>query len=493
MKVHQLDCTKFDVYAAGAVLFFVLENTFPGHGGLSRFERPSPEALRWIVRRAMSEYNQRYESAEAMLADLQVVLQSDDPYAVRPAELPSMGGGAPPAPAKEAPPINPAAGVAVAAAAAAAAPRPRLKVVNWWTGAYEFEHDQPAASPRGRGRSVRRTPARAAAARPGRRSASDQRAAAYERARTARARAMARRKQAVPESGTSAGVVVVSILVLGGLLAGVGVLGSALSKRSSSGTASVGHGPSAVLGAAAGDSLFILPAGDAAALAATPTVVRRAILLVNDHEHPEHPVVRAELAEVIEKHTREGLHVVHGQPADERAADLLRKYRERPDRFASSLGDELEDRGLYGLLHVTGFGDDFTAKLIESQRHGAAERRYRLGPEAAVPAPTGTERLLVIDDHPRANIGDEELLSEGLDRFERAGWELISSIEDEGALRPLLPVWGLDLGHAARHRVSAALAERGLTGIVRLETDPEARHSRMIYFLGEPVQTVLED
>ncbi|MEO1512361.1 MAG: serine/threonine-protein kinase, partial [Planctomycetota bacterium] len=35
-KVHQIDGGKFDVYAAGAVLFSVIENSFPAHGSLSK-------------------------------------------------------------------------------------------------------------------------------------------------------------------------------------------------------------------------------------------------------------------------------------------------------------------------------------------------------------------------------------------------------------------------------------------------------------------------
>ncbi|HWB19105.1 MAG TPA: hypothetical protein VG711_02305, partial [Phycisphaerales bacterium] len=105
VKVHQVNGAKFDIYAAGAVLYFLLENTFPPHGGLSRFVLHSPEALRWIVRRAMTEYNQRYSSADEMLADLDYVARSADAYAVKPAELPSMRSGAaetpPPIPAVE--------------------------------------------------------------------------------------------------------------------------------------------------------------------------------------------------------------------------------------------------------------------------------------------------------------------------------------------------------------------------------------------------------
>jgi serine/threonine protein kinase len=163
VKVHQVDGAKFDIYAAGAVLYFVLENTFPAHGGLSTFSKKSPEAARWIIRRSMTDYNKRYETAAQMLADLDYVASAPDPYEVKPADLPSMrGAGAPPAPepdetpgvevevmAAAGSPVPPPAAAPpepVAAAPAAPAPetggrrprsRPRIRVTNWWTGAYE--------------------------------------------------------------------------------------------------------------------------------------------------------------------------------------------------------------------------------------------------------------------------------------------------------------------------------------------------------------------
>ena len=139
VKVHEVDGAKFDVYGAGAVLYYVLENTFPGHGGLSRFERPAPEALRWIVRRAMADYGQRYQTAMEMLQDLQVVADAADPSAVTPAMLPSMGAR----PAESDAPVR----VARTAAGRPAPPpvkvpeassaRPKVRVANWWTGAVE--------------------------------------------------------------------------------------------------------------------------------------------------------------------------------------------------------------------------------------------------------------------------------------------------------------------------------------------------------------------
>lgn len=93
VKVHQIDGSKFDVYAAGAVLYSIVENSFPAHGGLSQITKRCPEALRWITRRAMAEYDRRYPSAAAMLADLQVVIESEDAFALKPIDLPSVAQG----------------------------------------------------------------------------------------------------------------------------------------------------------------------------------------------------------------------------------------------------------------------------------------------------------------------------------------------------------------------------------------------------------------
>ncbi len=89
-KVDEIDGVRFDVYAAGAVLFSVLENSFPAHGSLSRFTRTSPDCLRWIVQRAMTDYDKRYRSVAIMLADLEWVAAQPDPFAAKPAQMPSM-------------------------------------------------------------------------------------------------------------------------------------------------------------------------------------------------------------------------------------------------------------------------------------------------------------------------------------------------------------------------------------------------------------------
>jgi serine/threonine protein kinase len=92
VKVHQVDGAKFDVYAAGAVLFSMIENSFPAHGGLSQISKRCPEALRWIVRRSMAEYAKRYPTAAEMLQDVEYVALAADPFSVKPFELPSMRG-----------------------------------------------------------------------------------------------------------------------------------------------------------------------------------------------------------------------------------------------------------------------------------------------------------------------------------------------------------------------------------------------------------------
>lgn len=92
VKVQEVDGVKFDIYGAGAVLYSVIENGFPAHGSLSQIHKRCPEALRWIVRRAMADMNNRYGSATEMLADIRAVMAAHDPFAVTPASLPSMSG-----------------------------------------------------------------------------------------------------------------------------------------------------------------------------------------------------------------------------------------------------------------------------------------------------------------------------------------------------------------------------------------------------------------
>ena len=158
VKVHEVPGVKFDVYGAGACLFALVEHSFPAHGGLSQITRKCPEALRWIVRRSMADLNQRYESAHAMLEDVEYVRQAPDPFAVKPAELPSMSGGVvedlpeAPQPVSFTPPVatpQPPRASRQEPAPAQKGRKPRLSVVNWWTGAYKVDEVPPQqASPK---------------------------------------------------------------------------------------------------------------------------------------------------------------------------------------------------------------------------------------------------------------------------------------------------------------------------------------------------------
>lgn len=178
VKVHEVDGVKFDVYGAGAVLFSVVENSFPAHGGLSQITRRCPESLRWVIRRSMTDLGKRYGSAEEMKADLAAILHAPDPMALKPAELPSMrGGGVAIAPEPHAVEeefesvvshvaASPRPGVHAGAAGFGAGVqgggfegdrarvgtpagarvrrRPKVAVMDWLTGRYEWYDDAPA-------------------------------------------------------------------------------------------------------------------------------------------------------------------------------------------------------------------------------------------------------------------------------------------------------------------------------------------------------------
>lgn len=165
VKVHDVDGTKFDVFGAGAVLYAILEDAFPAHGVLSPMAKSSPEALKWVVRRAMADYDKRYPSVAVMLADIEAVRTAAKPLEMRPVDLPSMRGDesasiplevAAPAAASVAasvaaagspessgsqgfsqPSSDPAIGVGAAVgtgAAASSSAKPNIVVENWWTG-----------------------------------------------------------------------------------------------------------------------------------------------------------------------------------------------------------------------------------------------------------------------------------------------------------------------------------------------------------------------
>ncbi len=92
VKVAEVDGAKFDIYSTGAVLFSLIENSFPAQGSLSQLTRRAPDVINWIIRRSMADMESRYGSVTEMLADVRTVLAADDPYKVRPADLPSVNG-----------------------------------------------------------------------------------------------------------------------------------------------------------------------------------------------------------------------------------------------------------------------------------------------------------------------------------------------------------------------------------------------------------------
>lgn len=176
VKVHEVDGTRFDIYGAGAVLYSLIEDSFPAHGALSKVTRRCPESVKWIIRRAMTDYDKRYASSDAMLADLESVRRAQDPFGVRPADLPSVRGnfddlpsdepcredaaGSPvPPPMQQSPPV-PVAAVGVLGSGPGASPSgrtaPLLEVTNWWSGATRIIGERAPAP-----RSVPATPAEA--------------------------------------------------------------------------------------------------------------------------------------------------------------------------------------------------------------------------------------------------------------------------------------------------------------------------------------------
>lgn len=90
VRVHEVDGAKFDIYSAGAVLYSMIENSFPAHGSLSKISKRCPEALRWIIRRAMTDMHARYGSAREMLRDLRFLANAKNAFEVMPADLPSF-------------------------------------------------------------------------------------------------------------------------------------------------------------------------------------------------------------------------------------------------------------------------------------------------------------------------------------------------------------------------------------------------------------------
>ncbi len=317
VKVHQVDGAKFDIYAVGAVLYYIIENTFPAHGGLSTFDKKSPEALRWIVRRAMADYNKRYETTEQVLADLEIVRAAADPFAVKPAELPSMRGTAPSAVASVDPEARDDVEAQTVASAGSPKPpapeppvtagRPKLRVTNWWTGAYQAQDARPAAGAavaavpafgrdaRELGRQARefrgqaeilrcRAPNQAVGAR---RAAREQIKAARARAREMHRAARNHRRQALDQRRPSP---VLAFLAVAVLLGGAFLLMPLSTERASQ-----------------AEAHELARLADAVAAARAYTSGRGlSLLLVNDHPAAADPLVQAKVNRIVQEHQDQG-------------------------------------------------------------------------------------------------------------------------------------------------------------------------------------------
>ncbi|MCB9846444.1 MAG: hypothetical protein H6811_10725 [Phycisphaeraceae bacterium] len=265
VKVHQVDGARFDVYATGAVLFSVIENSFPAHGVLSPLTKRCPEAMKWIIRRAMADYDKRYPTARAMLDDVRFVAAANDPFGIKPIELPSMSGAptADPAPSTDVEPeLVGAAGPALGASSSSMAgvpSGPRLRIKSWWQDRCSrfdrgragrrsglwlgpvglFAHwDRGGPSPKGKNEGAEEAVASARRGSPipknaGRPSAEEQRTRARERANAARERARQRRAaRRTPiandfRPGVNVGVAVALVM----LLVGGGVVAVAIIKH----------------------------------------------------------------------------------------------------------------------------------------------------------------------------------------------------------------------------------------------------------------------
>ncbi len=486
VKVHQVDGAKFDIYAAGAVLYFMLEGTFPAHGGLSAFHKKSPEALHWIVRRAMAEYNQRYANAEVMLADLHHVLAEDDPFKVKPIELPSMSGAEIP----EMPAMGPAvAGVQSRFTARPTTPepalegfgiaagfgtsgrfaqvgrfaldaegrplpipppvqrkRPRLSITNWWTGEYRVDDagDAVSATPTPAGAPVAAAWAHTPAPASPRLINKDARA----QLRSARSRAAEARKRALARSPHHRAM---GEKQPGGMLMFLGVC------------LLVGVG--AIIAAAAG--VFKNNSGP---YAAATSSARPVVLLLNLHDEPQHPAEQDEVARVVDHNIGKGDDVEIATAADRSTFNdvLQRWWDDQRGPADAELEDLLEAARVYGLVELRGEDpDDSEVQFVRSTRPGAVDR-------TAAMRRTQPISVLVINDYPTRNTTElpariEEHIHENIG----TGASIVQDAVLAAQLRPLIDVMNEgDTG--AAHQIDSIITHAGAVGVVWFAPDENA-------------------
>ncbi|MFQ5750245.1 MAG: hypothetical protein ACE5H3_12455, partial [Planctomycetota bacterium] len=284
VKVQDVNGVKFDLYSVGAVLFSVIENSFPAHGSLSRITRRCPEALQWIVRRSMAEMNRRYASAREVLADLQFVLAARDPFAVKPSDLPSFAPGFAEEEEPESAPVPPLPEASIAQAEPAR------------RGAAAVAASFAARSAYSSRRAARRAARRA------------------RRARRHAERAFSRRRYQSARSRPGFGVFLAFLIFLGAS----SVLFLSTSRRVSHAPVIMMHGsePSAAVhhrGSAEGGNLLV---------AAAET--RGTILLLDDFSHGLHGSAEEKLARASRALTKVGYQFASGERRDAWEANVRR-------------------------------------------------------------------------------------------------------------------------------------------------------------------------
>jgi hypothetical protein len=499
VKVHQVNGVKFDVYAAGAVLYFTIENDFPPHGALSRFTRRSPEALKWIIRRAMAEYTHRYDTADDMLADLRFVMESADPYNVKPAMLPSMRGGdvadfesehepetfevahaakaGSPRPPHDGigdhdrPPAEPVEPAVAAAAPAETIPerRPRLEVTNWWTGAYRVQdpgsataavggpHERQAYAGYRHDVGDLRHQVRHGAL-TARKAAREQVKAARRRAHDMRRRAHSHRHRSTAERQPSAALILVSLLFIAMVIAAAVPVGLLFT-------------------ASRAEQAQRARAENAAAARIDGVIDRgRPLLLVPSVSDRNDPKIMARIDEIIAEYERGGYDVIVDHAlVDDGMRDLIERWNETHDpAIDRKLEDALEANDLYGILHVTeqlGGGpvdERINGKVVWSERPGAEHRRYAHGPAMNIDGP-----LLLLNDHPTwHDPAIKREVEREVWRLERGGNEVIIDDEREVLVRKAMPSGSFDPEEPLPDMLVRVLEESSLGGVVWVYAEP---------------------
>ena len=437
VKVHQIDGAKFDVYSAGAVLYSVIENSFPAHGGLSRVSKRCPEALRWIVRRSMAEYDNRYPTARAMLDDLRAVAAARDPFKMRPADLPSMRAGGAPLVGEDQPGLDESGETLAAASPVPPAPatppaspepaaprgrtRPKIRLANWWSGRYtvDGERVEPAAAGM--------TPAPGVGA-PSvddavvpmaqRRPASEQLESARRRAQVRRQRAMERigsrsgsrgapglrrqrRKAANHASGMNAGVAVALFLFLAASVGLAGGLISFANMRSERGVLAEAHAEASV------------SVSEAEAFLATAAPLRARVLMVSDVDYTLIPGDEALYAGAIGAMQQLGVEFVGDVPgrvpgpAGEEDPSLEWIAVARATRGQVPIDDaELPERLLLALRAIqseTGAAAPDALLLLAPEPAGTEGVRYVLvSPGNVTTGPAAVESIPAVVSHLRS-------------------------------------------------------------------------------------------